>query len=236
MLVTAILAKDEANRFLRPVLERCRSFSDTVLVLDDRSTDATPQIATELGCEVQTRSILADPAWGKESSARQELWDWAAEVAGADGWVLICDADMVLHGDPRPYTQSWEMNSWAWPLADLWDSDTTHRVDGPWAMGPRTPRPWLFKPSAAAGLPLQFGRPDAMGRSASYTPQWGDRGIHVGHCPGNFPLVCGVATDLLWLHYAYLRPEDRQAKYQQYLSVQDQLSPFERAHAESIIA
>lgn len=234
--MTAILAKNEADKYLRPVLERCLTFSDTVLLLDDRSTDATPQIATEMGCQVRTRSILKDPAWGKETPARQELWDWAAEVCGPTGWVLICDADMMLHGDPRPYTMSWEVNAWAWPLLDLWDSETTYRVDGPWALGPRNPRAWMFKPSAAAGLQLQFGRPDTMGRQTSYTPQWGDRGIHVGHMPGNFPMVGAVAQDLVWHHYAYLTPAHRQAKYQQYLSVADQLSPAERAHAESIIA
>ena len=94
----------------------------------------------------------------------------------------------------------------------------------------------MFKPSAATGIDLQFGAPDAMGRKTTYTPQWGDRGIHVGHAPGNYPLMCGVATDLLWHHYAYLHKADREAKYRQYLSVADQLTPFERQHAESIIA
>lgn len=235
MLATALLAKNEADRYLRPVLERCLSFSDTVLVLDDRSTDDTAKLAKDLGCEVRGRSVLTGDAWGKEAPARKELWDWAAAVCGNDGWVLICDADMVLQGDPRPYTLSWEMNAWAWPLLDLWDAETTYRVDGPWALGPRTPRPWLFKPSAAAGIDLQFGAPDAMGRKATYTPQWGDRGIHVGHCPGNFPMVCGVA-DLLWHHYAYLRREDREAKHRQYMSVAEKLTPFERQHAESILA
>ncbi len=74
-----------------------------------------------------------------------------------------------------------------------------------------------------------------MGRKSTYTPEWGDRGIHVGHCPGNFPLACGVATDLLWHHYAYLKKTDREAKHRQYLAVEQQLTPFEKAHAMSIV-
>ena len=102
-LVTALLVKNEADRYLRRVLQCCWKFSDAVLVLDDRSTDNSVQLAKDLNCQVRIRGSLTGEAWGKEALARAELWDWAAEEAG-DGWVLICDADMLLHGDPRPLT------------------------------------------------------------------------------------------------------------------------------------
>lgn len=236
MLVAAILSKNEGgpDRYLKRVLENSLSFADKVLLLDDDSTDNTREIALDLGVSVSKRPA-GSPAWGKESSARAELWAWAAKEA-KDGWVLVQDADMVLHGDPRPLCQTWDLNAWAIPLFDLWDSETTARVDGPWAGGPRIARPWLFRPSQGGDLPLSFGPPDAIGRKA-WTPQWQDRGIHVGHCPANFQLRCGVVPpDIYWLHYAYLKPEHRKAKHQQYLSVKDQLSPFELQHAESILA
>ena len=44
-LVTAIMAKNEATRYLPQVLLRCKEFSDRVLVLDDRSTDETAEVA-----------------------------------------------------------------------------------------------------------------------------------------------------------------------------------------------
>lgn len=231
-LVTAILARNEGapDRYLARVLKNALSFSDQVLLLDDASTDNTREIALELGVSVSKRPTGV-PAWGKESSARQELWTWAAKEA-KDGWLLIQDADMILQGDPRPYCYSWDMNSWAWPLVDLWDSEDKCRIDGPWAFGPRTPRPWLFRPSRGGGN-LNFGPPDAMGRK-DWKPVFQDRGVHVGHCPANYQLMCGVAPDLLWLHFAYAKPEHRQAKLQQYLAVQDQLSPLELAHARSI--
>ena len=218
-LVTAILAKDEASRYLPQVLTRCKAFSDQVLVLDDRSTDDTAKIAQDLGCEVRTRSILKDPAWGHESPARAELWSWAAEVAG-DGWVLVCDADQILHGDPRPLCDTWEFNSWAFVLLDLWDPQH-FRTDGHW-QAHLHPRPWMFKPSG-------FGK--------DFQPQWNGRGIHVGHCPPNAPLACGIAPpeEYYWLHYSYVSQEQREAKYRQYLTVADQLTPGEKAHAESIL-
>ena len=218
-LVTAILAKNEAapDRYLRRVIERAKEFSDAVLVLDDGSTDDTASVARDLGCIVETRS--ATPAWGAEAPARRELWERAALLADG-GWVLICDADMELRGDPRPLTHSWGVASWAFPLVDLWNSEVTARVDGPWGFGPRTPRPWLFRPSALTGA-----------------AEWSTRGVHCGHAPANFDLAgpCGVADDLLWLHFSFLRPEHRRAKYEAYMKVADQLSPFELAHARSVI-
>ena len=217
-LITALLARDEADKYLRRVLENALSFSDTVLVLDDRSTDDSPKIAREMGCQVRGRSVLKDPAWGHESPARAELWDWATQEAG-DGWVLIMDADQILHGDPRPLMETWEFNSWAFILLDLWD-ETHFRVDGYWK-GHVTPRCWMVRPST-------FG-PD-------WTPQWNGRGMHVGHIPPNAPLACGIAPpeQYYWLHLGYASPELRKAKLDKYLAVADQLTPQELAHARSI--
>ena len=219
-LVTGLLVKNEADRYLRRVLERCAQFSDRILVLDDRSTDGTGALAKGLGCEVRTRSVLEDPAWGKEAPARKELWDWGAEVCGADGWLLICDADMLLEGDPRPYTETWDLNTWSFILYDLWDSESTYRQDGYW-QAHRVPRPWLFRPGL---VPL------------GWRPEWPARGIHCGHCPQNWTALTGYAESLRYLHLAYVKPEDRVRKSRAYMERSAQLTPFERAHAESILA
>lgn len=214
-LIVAILARNEADRYLARVISRCHQFSDAILLLDDGSTDGTMDLARSLGCVVQSRS--GEMAWGAEAPARAQLWENAAQLADG-GWVLVCDADMLLHGDPWPLCASWEASSWAWPLYDLWDAETTFRVDGPWAMGPQTPRPWLFRPSALTEPPV-----------------WSEKGVHCGHAPLNFPGPCFVAPDLVWHHLAYVQKTDRIAKHQQYLAQADQLTPFERNHAESIL-
>jgi hypothetical protein len=235
-LVTAVLARNEGapDRYLRCVLKNALSFSDKVLLLDDNSQDNTREIALDLEVSVSKRPASV-PAWGAERSARQELWEWGAKEA-KDGWLLLMDADMVLHGDPRPLCLSWDCNAWAFSLWDLWDDEQHARVDQWWAGGPTMPRPWLFCPSRGGDQPLTFGPPDAIGRK-DWTPRWNDRGVHVGHCPQNFNLVCGIAPpDIYWLHYAYLKKEHRVQKYAQYLAVKDQLSEFELAHAASILA
>lgn len=219
VLVTAILAKDEAKRYLPQVLLRCKTFSDRVLVLDDRSSDETAEVASSAGALVRQRSILKGDAWGNESPARSELWKWGAEEAG-DGWLLVADADMILEGNPRDLVDTWECSAWAFVLYDCWDGENQARVDGPWAYGPVTPRPWLFRPSVCL---------DGVA-------QWSTRGLHCGHHPTNLVGVCGVAPpdEYFWRHLAYLQKEDRVKKHAQYMSQAHLLTEFERRHAISI--
>ena len=214
-LVTALLVKDEADRYLEPVLRRCHEFSDEVLVLDDGSQDGSVEMARRLGCGVKRRDDTG--MWGNEAPARAELWDWGARVAG-EGWLLIADADMILYGDPRPLTMTTQCTAWAWPLFDCWNDPRFFRMDGYW-QGHLHPRPWLFRPSALRE-----------------TPVWPARGIHTGHMPHNFPLrACPIYDySVYWMHLAYVRPDDRMKKHRQYLAQAHQLSAFERAHAESV--
>jgi hypothetical protein len=215
-LVTALLVKDEKDKYLERVLCRCWEFSDEVHVLDDGSTDGSDRLAVDLGCELHRRTDTG--MWGNEAPARAELWDIGAQAAG-DGWLLICDADMLLHGDPRPFLYTTVHNAWAFVLFDTWGDERYYRKDGFWR-GHEFPRPWLFRPSA-------------MGIT---TPEWPARGIHTGHCPTNAVVRAGVADfqSLYWIHLAYTRKEHRIQKVQKYLGQAHQLSDFEKAHAESV--
>jgi glycosyltransferase involved in cell wall biosynthesis len=215
-LVTALLVKDEADKYLERVLRRCLEFSHEVIVLDDGSADDSPNIARNLGCTVYERTQTG--MWGNEAPARAELWDLGSQHAG-DGWLLICDADMILHGDPRPLTYSTACNAWAWCLYDLWDAESTYRGDGYW-QGHLHPRPWMFRPSTLKEPPI-----------------WPRRGLHTGHAPQNFPYVVTpltVESGVYWLHLSYLTKIQRSAKLSAYESQAGQLTPWELAHARSV--
>lgn len=220
-LFSALMTRDEAgpSRFLRQVLRRCQSFSDAILVLDDGSTDDTVQVCEEHGAKV-TRRASPTPAWGHESTARQELWELGAAVCQAeDDWILICDADQELMGDPRPLLNTSQVNCWGFTLYDLW-SETEYREDQFWR-GHLMSRPWMFAPKRVP---------------QGWVPFWGDAGVHPGHAPLNFPMLMGVAPPSIhWRHYAYSTPELRQQKHAAYAAVSDQLSEFQKAHAASIL-
>lgn len=220
-LVTALLVRNEAgpDRFLRRVLTRCLAFSDTVVLLDDRSTDDTATIAHDMGCVVETRS--GDLAWGKEAQARKELWALACRYAiGPNDWILVCDADMILRGDPRPLMKTKETNAWSWRLYDLW-SQTEYREDDLW-VGHLHPRVWMVAPHRVP---------------TGWTADWTERGVHCGHLPTNYPIILPFVApdDVYWEHWSYATPQLRAQKYEQYKTTWDLMSPQERRHAESII-
>jgi hypothetical protein len=222
-LVTAILARDEAgpDRYLTRVLTRALEFSDTVVLLDDGSTDRTAEYAVNLGAKVRVRKSDS-PAWGNESSARKELWDYACEYApGPDDWVFVVDADHEVVGDVRSLCLSRETNAWEFILFDCW-SEREYRSDGFW-QAHTLPRPWLF----------------AVNRTyPGYVPEWSTRQIHTGHAPVNWPYVPAIAPpdEFHILHWGWSKPEHRAAKHAAYLNQSHQLSAHELSHAQSIIA
>ena len=218
-LVTAMLVRNEADRFLRQVLQNAKACADQVLVLDDNSEDDTVAVARECGAITVSRET-STPAWGNESAARQELWDLAVDAAQVcRAWVLFQDADMILSADPRPLTATNALNSWLWPLYDMW-SPTEYRADGYWRAH-EFARPWMVNP---------FHVP------AGWKPEWSPRGIHCGHLPSNWVMWGAIAPpQYYWKHLAYSSPEAREHKHTQYLSQRDQLTPDELAHARSIL-
>jgi hypothetical protein len=68
-----------------------------------------------------------------------------------------------------------------------------------------------------------------------WKPEWSDRGIHPGHAPSNYLYLAANAPEGHYLlHLGWLRATDRREKYERYRAQWDQMSPFERAHVESI--
>lgn len=209
--VGALLARNEAgpDRYLERVLKNAFQFCDEVVVLDDHSTDATAGVCRDAGAIVHERTEGDDGGWwggdGSESPARAALWRLAATAAGPNGWVLTFDADMELLGlrpaDFKRLLTASTVNSWAWVLYDLWDSPDTHRVDSFW-VGWRTPRVWLARAQPA---------PD-------FVPEWGDRAIHCGHLPANYPVHAGLAPNgTAWGHLGYIVAQQRVDKQRKYL-------------------
>lgn len=215
------MVRNEAapDRYLHRVLENMRARSDAILILDDHSTDDTPVMCAPYA-DFMFYRMGGVPAWGAEATAREELWRLATVTAAPGDWLCFWDADMLLSRDPRPLMGTTALNTWCWPLYDLWDSEETYRADGHW-QGHRHPRAWMVRPHDVP---------------AGWAPTWTARGMHCGHLPSNWPLRAGVAPDdYYWRHYSFCTPDHRAVKHAQYLSQRDQLSPGERAHAESIL-
>lgn len=77
-----ILAKNE-ERFIGACIKSVKGFADEIIVIDDLSTDATAQIASELGARVIQHALNGD--WGGQQT-------FAIQQATCD-WVFFIDAD-----------------------------------------------------------------------------------------------------------------------------------------------
>jgi hypothetical protein len=91
------VGRNEADRYLEPMLWHMHSIVDGHFFFDDMSTDSTPEIAAEY-CEVAVRTAMRPSFVENEGAFRGNAWSAFEEqmqpVVG--DWVLVIDCDEVL--------------------------------------------------------------------------------------------------------------------------------------------
>lgn len=220
-LVVASLVRNEAGKYWKSALDAWGEFADRILVLDDNSTDKTAKIAYAHPKVECVQRYGEDVAWGAESSARRELWDYAFGETQVGDYILWLDADMVPLGDPRELMHP-GCDTYYFALYDLWGQDANGRLvyrdDAFWSAHYR-PRPWMIR------------------RPSRFNAEWNTRGIHSGHLPKNWLAGCGMYAppSHSLLHYGYYDERDRATKVADYLNVSHQLNDAQQAHARSIV-
>jgi glycosyltransferase involved in cell wall biosynthesis len=214
-LAVACLARNEADRYLISALNAWSQFADQIFVLDDNSTDHTADVAVEAGAVVRRRDTNAPPAWGNETSARRELFEWVSSSISAGSFIFVLDADMVPAKNPKDLLVG-GIDGVLFRLHDLW-GEGVYRSDHYWR-GHNVPRLWLVR------------------NPRTTDHQWSGRGIHSGHFPNNLLIERSVVAPKEYsiLHYSYVDPVDRKSKCDQYMQQFDNLTTHEWVHAASI--
>ena len=218
-LHVASMIRNEADRFLAPALDAWNQFADSLIVLDDGSTDDSREICARAGAYV-VDAEGGEVAWGREAPKRARLFDVAWDVARIGDYILVLDADMVPARNPRTLMSS-EADAIFFVLFDLWSlAPLTYREDDFW-QGHLHPRLWMVRKTHAKKTPWE----------------WSARGVHCGHFPTNLTATSHAFAprDFALLHHAYVTPELRESKYVAYASVASHLSEGEIAHARSIL-
>lgn len=242
-LLAYMVARNEADRYLDACLSWARSFVDEIAFFDDNSTDQTVDVAAAHQVKVCSRGEASPSFLENESQFRSAAWEWLEDVLDptADDWVLALDADEFLvcaNGDLRSGVEG---------QVDLAESQG--------ALSVRLPVPEVFEVTVASTRTWtdEFG-----GHTASYltSPQvrvdgfWGKiagtrlfryqpHGQFSGRAMGSGAEPTYVlkgkiheSSGVHLMHYGYAWPEDREAKYQRYSSLEH---GHNNAHIQSIL-
>ena len=165
-LVVASLVRNEAHKYFASCMREWEKFADRILVLDDDSDDDTRAIALDCPIAIVETRGGRKRAWGAESRARSDLWDFALSETRGDDVILFLDADMVPARNPRDLIHA-HADTYFFTLYDLW-SAREYRSDF-WWRGHINPRAWMIR------------RP-----SDDFVANWTDAGIHCGHLAPNY--------------------------------------------------
>lgn len=203
------VGKNEADRYLEPMLHNTADAVDGHFFFDDQSTDDTVAIARRY-CTVSERTDDSPSFLEHEGQFRQTAW-WAFETymrVEEGDWVLAIDCDEFLVTNDDPYSaihtavrdarRSGQV-AVMMPVPEVFgfDGDGTPmvRTDGFWG---RIAGTRLFEYRRGGKF---SDKPMGCGSEPSYVGS----GKH------------GPAPRGVWLmHYGYARPEDVAAKYERY--------------------
>ncbi|MCL4494488.1 MAG: glycosyltransferase family 2 protein [Firmicutes bacterium] len=214
-LVAGMIVHNEAGRYLPMVLKDLQAYCDRIVILDDGSTDATPQICQSFSRVLlhrQTESLF----WTNESALRIKLWNLV--LTQDPDWILAIDADEMLEPRFKQEKARWltqkEYPVIAFRLYEFWNSLTHYRVDKLWN-------------------PQMKMTPMLVRHQPGSVYHWLSQPLHCGRIPmGLGPFVF---SGLRCKHFGYANPQDHRRKYEMYTrhDPEGRFSP--RSHYDSIL-
>ena len=218
-LLAMLPVHNEAGRYLKTVLNRLNKFVDGIVILDDASTDETPELCRDHSGVVRYHR-LKEPLFSTDEAAlRRMLWEMTAELN--PGWIMAIDADEVFEsGINQEICLLTGVNRFDlvfFTMYHFWGDLTNYRVDGLWDPAlSKTPCLYRFQKDRAY--------------------HWPNRKLHCGR----FPIECYqrpvLVSKIGLLHLGYVRHEEQINKFQRYLALDPhgQFCPVD--HYNSIIA
>ncbi|MBF8263352.1 MAG: Glycosyltransferase involved in cell wall biosis [Parachlamydiales bacterium] len=194
-----MVVRNEANRYLRRVLEKARMYIDEAVIIDDASTDRTPEICQEVLQNVKLHLIKNSVSkFGNEVLLRKQQWE--ETIKTNPQWILNLDADEMFENKFKHEVKNLiampNADAFFFRLYDFW-SEKHYRSDRFWCA--HQAYRWLF---------LLRYQPDAPVR-------WPDSAQHCGRFP-ILPFQCPKKSSLRIKHYGWANEEDRLAKYNRY--------------------
>lgn len=219
-LLAMLPVHNEAGRYLKVVLDRLSEFVDGIVILDDASTDETPDLCRKHSGVIRYHR-LPEPLFNtNEATLRRKLWEMTVELD--PGWIMAIDADEVFESEikrelPLLTAEKNRFDLVFFTMYHFWGDLTNYRVDGLWDPAlSKTPCLYRFR------------------KNIVY--HWPNRRLHCGR----FPIECyqrpvGISKTSL-LHLGYVRQGEPLHKFQKYMALDPQGQFCPANHYHSIIA
>jgi len=195
-----MVVRNEANRYLRRALEAHKGWIDEAIIIDDASTDDTPDLCEESLEGIPLRLIRnTQSMYHNEVVLRSQLWE--ETVRSKPEWILTLDGDEIFEPafaeQINDILNHCEQDAVYFRLYDMW-SETHYRDDPCWSAH-HYYRPFMIR-----------YRPDI-----EYV--WRNQPAHCGRYPLTISQFSYLYHPARVQHFGWARPEDRKAKYERYM-------------------
>lgn len=201
-ITLSMVVKNEADRYLRQVLENAKTYITDAVIIDDGSTDNSVQMCREILHNIPLHLVQNKVSkFSNEHELRRQQWEETAKVN--PDWIVILDADEIFENkfavDVQELIKKPNVDAYYFRLYDFWDEN--HYRDDRFWQAHNYFRPFLIR-----------YRPEM-----SYV--WNETAQHSGRLPKNINQLPYELSPLRLKHYGWSRKEDREAKYDRYMKL-----------------
>lgn len=216
MIIAQMVGKNEANRFLEPVLQRLSTQVDKIIFTDDCSDDNTAEVAAKYAEVFSTEKTLFTE---NEGNLRSNAWKNLEKFARDGDWIVAIDCDeMLYHSEGKDINDTLKQSPYDVinvRFYHMWN-DSQYRVDKLWAPNNSSR---IFRYQNGGSF---FDKKLACGSEPTYVVNWVRQKNYWLH------------SNLVMQHLGYVRDEDKQIKYDRYMSL-DKGEFHNIKHLESIL-
>jgi len=221
-LTWMMLVRNEANRYLKRVLDDASEYVDEFVIVDDNSTDGTFELCSRYE-KVKILERVSEGSYAaNELATRLQVYNLT--LSTFPDWILAMDGDEVFEkpfkDKVRDLIATEDFYWYSFIFCNFYNSERYYRVDGLWK-----PDLWM------GGIRLYRHLPD-------YHYIWNNRPLHCGSIPINiYACMPGAFTNFRIKHYGYAGDlDDIRAKYQRYITLDPEGLYCPRWHYDSIVS